>query len=122
MPLFIKGNMATGPDLNMATSSGAYAFGNATADHDAFRFAKAREAGLIIMGKTNLGELNGFKDQTISPAWSALGGETASPYDSKVATSRTDESLVDLLQASLWLIWKLSCRSGGWLLTTGFRQ
>ena len=97
MPVFIKGNMATGPDLNMATSSGAYAFGNPTADHDAFLVAKAREAGLIIIGKTNLGELNGFKDQTISPAWSALGGETASPYDGEVGTSRTDESLGYLL-------------------------
>lgn len=84
IPIFIKGNMATGPDLNMSTSFGAYAFENATADHDAFLVAKAREAGMIIMGKTNLGELNGFKDQTTSPAWSALGGETISPYDGKV--------------------------------------
>lgn len=84
IPIFIKGNMATGPDLNMSTSFGAYAFENATADHDAFLVTKAREAGMIIMGKTNLGELNGFKDQTISPGWSALGGETLSPYDGKV--------------------------------------
>ncbi|CAF9935087.1 hypothetical protein IMSHALPRED_010096 [Imshaugia aleurites] len=86
IPIFIKGNMATGPDLNMSTSFGAYAFENATTDHDAFLVAKAREAGMIIMGKTNLGEFNGFKDQTISPAWSALGGETISPYDNKVRT------------------------------------
>lgn len=84
IPIFIKGNMATGPDLNMSTSFGAYAFQNATSDHDAFIVAKTREAGMIIMGKTNLGELNGLKDPNNSPGWSALGGETISPYDGKV--------------------------------------
>lgn len=84
IPVSIKGNMATGPDLNMTTSFGAYAFENATADRDAFFVAKAQEAGMIIMGKANLGELKGFRDQTISPGWSSLGGETISPYDGKV--------------------------------------
>ena len=86
MPVFIKGNMTTGPDLNMSTSFGAYPFGNATADHNTSLFAKIREAGLIIMGKTNLGELNVFKDQAISLGRSALGGETVSPYDDKLGT------------------------------------
>ena len=84
IPIFIKGNMATGPDLKMSTSFGAYAFQNATSDHDAFIVAKARKAGMVIMGKTNLAELNGFKDPNNSPGWSALGGETISPYDGKV--------------------------------------
>ncbi len=59
-------------------------FVNATADHGLFLVAKLQEAGMIITGETNLGELNGFKDQTISPEWSALGGETISPYDGRV--------------------------------------
>ena len=98
MPVYIKGNMATGPDLNMSTSVEDYAFGDAVADHDAFLVAKA---DLVVMGKTNLGALDGFKDQTISLGWSALGRETVSPYDGKVCTSRTEESLADLSQASL---------------------
>lgn len=88
LPIFIKGNTATGPDLNMTTSFGSYAFENATAVQDAFSVTKAQEAGMIIMGKANLGELNGFKDQTISPGWSMLGGETISPYDGKVRMLR----------------------------------
>ena len=87
----IKGNMATGPDFNMATSFGAYVVGNLFG-----RYSKSREAGMIIMGNRNLGELNGFKDQPINPGWSALAGETVPPYDGKVGTSRTDESLADL--------------------------
>ena len=88
--------MATDPDLNVSTSLGTYAFGNATADHDAFLVAEARGACLIIMGKTKLWKLNGFKDQTISPGWSALARDTVSRYDGKVGTSRTNESLADL--------------------------
>ena len=98
IPIFIKGNMATGPDMKMSTSFGAYAFQNATSDYDAFIVAKARKAGMIIMGKTNLAELNGFKDPSNSPGWSALGGETISPYDGKVCvlTSAWRQWLVDL--------------------------
>ena len=38
------------------------------------------------MGKTNLGELNIFKDQAISLGRSALGGETVFLYDDKLGT------------------------------------
>ncbi|KAH6640376.1 amidase family protein [Chaetomium tenue] len=81
VPLIIKGNMATGNFLGMKTTSGAYALQNATASNDAFIVEKAREAGMIVIGKANLGELNGFKDNNLSPGWSQLGGETLSPYD-----------------------------------------
>ena len=74
MLVFIKGSMATGPDLNVSTSFEAHAFGNAIADHDAFLVAKVREAGFIVMNKKNPGVLDGFKDQLFSPGWSAPGG------------------------------------------------
>ena len=123
IPIFIKGNMMTGSDLNMSTSFGAYAFQNATSDHDAFIVAKARKAGMIIMGKTNLAELNGFKDPYISPGWSALGGETISPYDGKVCILRLawQQPLISLI-ASVWLIWRICSRSSSRLLALGFRQ
>ncbi|CAH0021083.1 unnamed protein product [Clonostachys rhizophaga] len=77
----VPGNMATDESLGMKTTSGAYALRNATARRDAFIVKKAREAGLVVIGKANLGELNGFKDNNLSPGWSQLGGETLSPYD-----------------------------------------
>ncbi|KAJ6079729.1 amidase family protein [Penicillium canescens] len=83
VPLIVKGNMATDQSLGMSTSSGAFALQNATASQDAHIVAKARQAGMIILGKSNLAELNGFKDNSLSPGWSALGGETLSPYDLK---------------------------------------
>ena len=81
--------MATGPDLHMSTSFRAFV----TADHDAFLLAKGREVDLIIMGKAPLGAWNDFKDQTISPGWSALAGEIEFLYDGKADISRTDQSM-----------------------------
>ncbi|KAK3376844.1 amidase signature domain-containing protein [Lasiosphaeria ovina] len=68
IPLIIKGNMATDRSLGMKTTSGAYAIQNATASRDAFMVEKARKAGMIVIGKANLGELNGFKDNNFSLA------------------------------------------------------
>lgn len=114
IPVFIKGNMATGPDLNMTTSFGAYAFENATAGQDAFLVAKAQEVGMIIIGKANLGELNGFKDQAISPGWSVLGGETIPPYDAQVRMLTCSlKDLANDLKASVWFLGRLCSRSRG---------
>ncbi|KAG4436858.1 hypothetical protein IFR05_007664 [Cadophora sp. M221] len=72
--------MATKAKSGMPTSAGAYALQNLSATSDAFLIAKARKAGQLLMGKANLGEFGGFKDN-VSPSWSSLGGETLSPYD-----------------------------------------
>lgn len=42
--MFIRGNTATGPDLNMTTSSGAYAFENVTVEHGASLVIKAQRS------------------------------------------------------------------------------
>lgn len=46
--------MATDRSLGMSTSSGTIALQNATASQDAHIVAKARQAGMIILGKSNL--------------------------------------------------------------------
>lgn len=46
--------MATDQSLGMSTSSGAFALQNATPLQDAHIVAKARQAGMIILGKSNL--------------------------------------------------------------------
>ena len=44
----------TAPSLKVPITFGAWAFMNATAPEDATLVAKAREAGVIILGKANL--------------------------------------------------------------------
>lgn len=46
--------MATNSSFGLTTTFGAYAFQNATAPYDAFIVKRMRDAGLIILGKTNL--------------------------------------------------------------------
>ena len=46
--------MATEAGLGMKTTFGASAFHNATVNEDAFIVKKIREAGMIVLGKTNL--------------------------------------------------------------------
>ncbi|KAH8593089.1 amidase signature domain-containing protein [Bisporella sp. PMI_857] len=92
LPVF--DNMATNSSFGLTTTFGAYAFQNATIPYDAFIVKKMCEAGLIILGKTNLAELGGFKYGSLSPGWSALGGETISPYDNKQPCGSSSGSAV----------------------------
>lgn len=52
--------MATDGREGIPTTFGAYAFQNATAPSDAFIVKKMRDAGLIILGKTNLAVHDSF--------------------------------------------------------------
>ncbi|KAJ5415178.1 amidase family protein [Penicillium sp. CMV-2018d] len=81
VPLIVKGNMATDQSLGMSTSSGAFALQNATASQDAHIVAKARQAGMIILGKSNLAHPCGSSAGSVAAVAAgfaplALGTET----------------------------------------------
>ncbi|KAG0647437.1 Glutamyl-tRNA(Gln) amidotransferase subunit A [Hyphodiscus hymeniophilus] len=65
--------------LGMATTCGAYALENTKAGNAPI-IDKILRAGMIIIGKANLSELGGSKGFGIRTGWSALGGQTQSPY------------------------------------------
>jgi Asp-tRNA(Asn)/Glu-tRNA(Gln) amidotransferase A subunit family amidase len=73
IPVVVKDNYDT---LDMPTTAGSVALNGSRPDRDAFQVRKLREAGAIIIGKTNLHEFaRGIT--TIS----SLGGQTRNPYD-----------------------------------------
>lgn len=73
IPIVLKDNYDT---KDMITSAGSLALANHRPKSDAFVVAKLREAGAIIIGKTNLHELaSGIT------SISSLGGQTLNPYD-----------------------------------------
>src|SRR6185436_16036061 len=73
IPIVIKDNYDT---ADMPTPAGSKALDGAMAARDAFQVRKLREAGAVIVGKTNLHEFaRGIT--TIS----SLGGQTRNPYD-----------------------------------------
>src|SRR3546814_3467810 len=47
---------------------------------DAFLVRRLREAGAVILGKTNLSEWANFRSTRSTSGWSSLGGQTRNPY------------------------------------------
>jgi len=73
IPIVIKDNYET---IDLPTTAGSVALKGFLAGRDAFQVRKLREAGAVIVGKTNLHEFaRGIT--TIS----SLGGQTRNPYD-----------------------------------------
>jgi amidase len=64
----------------MATTAGSLALVGATPPHDAFLVKKLREAGVVLLGKTNLSEWANFRCSYSTSGWSGRGGLTRNPY------------------------------------------
>ena len=78
IPILLKDNINTGD--KMQTTAGALALAGNKAASDAFITSKLREAGAIILGKTNLSEWANYRSTTSSSGWSGRGGQTKNPY------------------------------------------
>ena len=78
IPVLIKDNIATGD--TMRTSAGSLALAEALAPRDAFIVARLRDAGAVLLGKTNLSEWANFRSTRSTSGWSARGGQTKNPY------------------------------------------
>jgi amidase len=79
IPVLIKDNIDTAD--KMKTTAGSLALLNApTPKQDAFLVKQLREAGAIILGKTNLSEWANFRSTKSVSGWSGRGGQTNNPY------------------------------------------
>jgi len=78
IPVLLKDNVATGDGL--PTTAGAYALRDWRPERDAFLVARLREAGAVVLGKTNLSEWANYTDPCLPNGFSAVGGQTNSPY------------------------------------------
>ncbi|HJW43128.1 MAG TPA: amidase [Geothrix sp.] len=79
IPVLIKDNIDTAD--RMKTTAGSLALSEAPAPkEDAFIVKKLREAGAVILGKTNLSEWANFRSTRSSSGWSGRGGQTRNPY------------------------------------------
>jgi amidase len=74
----LKANIDTGD--KMPTTAGSLALLGEPAPRDATVAAKLREAGAVILGKTNLSEWANFRSTRASSGWSGRGGLTRNPY------------------------------------------
>jgi amidase len=78
VPVLIKDNIDTGD--RMMTTAGSLALEGNYATKDAFIAVRLREAGAVILGKTNLSEWANFRAERSSSGWSSRGGQTKHPY------------------------------------------
>jgi amidase len=79
IPVVLKDNIDTAD--RMKTTAGSLALLDApTPKQDAFIVQRLREAGAVILGKTNLSEWANFRDNDSISGWSGRGGQTRNPY------------------------------------------
>lgn len=78
IPVLLKDNIET--EDKMHTSAGALALAYNLCSEDAFLVKKLREAGGIILGKTNMTELANGMSTTMWAGYSSRGGQTLNPY------------------------------------------
>jgi amidase len=78
IPVLLKDNIDTAD--RMATTAGSLALAGSIALEDAFVARRLREAGAVILGKTNLSEWANFRSTRSSSGWSGRGGQTRNPY------------------------------------------
>ena len=78
IPVLIKDNIDTHD--RMMTTAGSLALQGSIALQDSTVAKKLRDAGAVIIGKTNLSEWANFRSSHSSSGWSGRGGQTKNPY------------------------------------------
>jgi len=77
LPVLLKDNIDV---AGMVNSAGSLALADNRPKQDAFIARRLRDAGAVILGKTNLSEWANFRSTRSSSGWSSRGGQTKNPY------------------------------------------
>lgn len=80
IPVLIKDNHATADKMH--TSAGSLVMKDSYAHEDAFLVKQIREAGAVILGKTNMTEWANFMTDGMPAGFSSRGGQVINPYGS----------------------------------------
>lgn len=78
LPMLLKDNIDTHD--RMMTTAGSLALNGSIPARDSFVAQRLRDAGAVILGKTNLSEWANFRSNRSTSGWSGRGGLTKNPY------------------------------------------
>ncbi|MEO7152965.1 MAG: amidase [Burkholderiaceae bacterium] len=78
LPVLLKDNIATADGLQ--TTAGSRVLMGIKPPRDAHLVTRLREAGAVILGKTNLSEWANIRSTRSTSGWSSRGGQTRNPY------------------------------------------
>lgn len=78
IPVILKDNIDTHD--RMPTTAGATVLRNSFPQNDSWVAKRLREAGAVIIAKSNLSEWANFRAENSSSGWSGIGGQTKNPY------------------------------------------
>ncbi|NNU17366.1 amidase [Parvularcula sp. ZS-1/3] len=78
LPILVKDNIET---FELPTTAGSLALKDNNTGRDAPVIARLRDAGAIILGKTNLSEWANFRSSQSVSGWSGVGGLSRNPHD-----------------------------------------
>ena len=98
-PVLLKDNIATAD--KMQTTAGSLALMGMKPPRDAALVTRLRDAGVVILGKTNLSEWANIRSTRSTSGWSARGGLTLNPYALDRNTSGSSSGSGASMAASL---------------------
>jgi amidase len=78
IPVLLKDNVGTAD--RMTTTAGSLALEGSIPAKDSFVAKKLREAGAVLLGKTNMSEWANFRSTRSTSGWSGRGGRVRNPY------------------------------------------
>ncbi|MET1015155.1 MAG: amidase family protein [Paenisporosarcina sp.] len=78
IPILLKDNIETSDELH--TSAGSLSLAQHYASNDATIAKKLRDAGAVILGKTNMTEWANFMSDKMTNGFSSRGGQVLNPY------------------------------------------
>ncbi len=78
LPMLLKDDIAT--QDNMETTAGSWALFGSRVNRDGGVAAKLRAAGVVFLGKANMGELSAYRTLNDTASWSAFGGQVYGAY------------------------------------------
>ncbi len=99
VPVLVKDNLDTGD--RMETTAGSLALAGTRAHADAHVVRRLREAGAVLLGKTNLSEWANIRASKSTSGWSGRGGLTRNPYALDRNTSGSSSGSAAAVTANL---------------------